>query len=48
MQISGAWVLDKGHGGWAEIHPASSITIVSSKIFPVKPLIPPAELSRES
>ena len=48
VRISGSWVLDKGHGVWAEIHPANTITIISSKTFPVRPITPPAELSREA
>jgi hypothetical protein len=26
VTVTGAYVLDQGHGGWAEIHPVTSIT----------------------
>lgn len=60
VQITGSYVLDMQHGGWAEIHPVSNITLLSSPplerllplpfaaISPPNEITPPPELSEES
>jgi hypothetical protein len=60
VQITGSYVLDMEHGGWAEIHPVSNITLLSSPALqrllplpfaalpPANNITPPPELSEES
>ena len=60
VQITGSYVLDTEHGGWAEIHPVSNMTVLSSPplerllplpfaaLQPPNKITPPPELSEES
>jgi hypothetical protein len=60
VQITGSYVLDMEHGGWAEIHPVSNMTLLSSPqlerllplpfaaLPPPNQITPPPELSQES
>jgi hypothetical protein len=47
VMVTGSYVLDLQHGGWAEIHPASSIVVLEEEQEPDGQSNPPSSPSNE-